>query len=57
MKIHSIDKNIMAQFPWPDMNANKHSRGRLALFSGMNYTLAQFALRRMQAHELGQAGW
>lgn len=56
MKIHSIDKNIMSQFPWPDANANKHSRGRLALFSGNELHTGAIRLAANAGARIG-AGW
>lgn len=56
MKVHSIDKNIMSQFPWPDMDANKHTRGRLALFSGDELHTGAIRLAANAGARIG-AGW
>lgn len=46
----------MESFPWPDTNAHKHSRGRMALFSGGNLNTGAARLAANCGARIG-AGW
>lgn len=51
-----ISKEIMGNFPWPTENINKHTRGRLAVFSGGLFTTGAARLAARAASKIG-AGW
>lgn len=56
MNIHSIDKKCMLSFPWPKEDANKHTRGRLAVFSGDELRTGAARLAANGGARIG-AGW
>lgn len=56
MNIHSINSKIMDEFPWPKENANKHSRGRLGVFSGDELNTGAARLCANAGARIG-AGW
>lgn len=56
MKLHSITQSCMKDFPWPKENANKHSRGRLGVFSGDELNTGAARLAANAGARIG-AGW
>lgn len=51
-----IDMECMANFPWPANDAHKHSRGRLAVFSGPKLNTGAARLAALAGARIG-AGW
>lgn len=54
--IRLILPNVMDFFPWPKTDANKHSRGRLAVFAGAELQTGAARLAAINGARIG-AGW